>query len=569
MLTAVMTASAYALPQKILGPGLNTGRTPYHQTWNRVLSPDSIYVLTGLYYVDSTYSLTVPAGTVVQGDTAATLIIKRGAQIFAEGTQFNPVVFTSLKAPGARARGDWGGIVVLGRAPINKVSPLIEGGIIGGTYGGALPNDNSGVFTYVRIEYPGYRFQTNNEVNGLTMGGVGAGTELHHVQVSYSFDDGFEWFGGTVNAKHLVSYGVTDDDLDTDFGFVGCLQHIFILRDPANFDPTDFSRGFESDNDGTGTNDVPLTRPIISNVTAVGPERTDALVGSCALCRFDHPAMIRRNTRHSLYNSALMGWPRGLEINGDPTQTACATDALQLRNVSVQATIAVDQTCGTAVTDPNHVHDEAAWPCNDPQAPGVYDWFGTLAYSNNGSLVRMPSAMGLTDMSSLTNPNPVPTGGSILVGTASFAATNLQKPFFDVVTYRGAFNPALPMHAQWTRGWSHFDPQANNYTNGVVISGVDDGPAMARIELDNYPNPFNPTTTVRAVLPEATHVTLEVYDVAGRLVRTLLNGNKPAGAVLAVWDGKSDSGETVGTGIYFSKLRTRSEVLTRKMVLLK
>jgi hypothetical protein len=358
--------------------------------------------------------------------------------------------------------------------------------------------------------------------------------------------------------------------MDTDFGYVGCIQHVFVLRDPANYDPTDFSRPFESDNDGAGSGDVPLTKPIISNVTAIGPERINALVGAFPLARFDYSAMIRRNTRHCLYNSVIMGWPRGIQINGTTTQAACAANTLQLQNVSVQATVNNTPAPNAACGIPNHVHLESAWPCNSATAPGVYNWFQTAAYNNNGSAIRLPSTIGLTDMTSLTDPDPVPTGGSILVGTASFAAANLAKPFFDVVTYRGAFDPALPMYSQWTRGWSHFNPQANNYLDGVVITGIgDDAPSVARIELDNYPNPFNPTTTIRAMLPEATHVTLEVYDVAGRLIRTLVDANKPSGQFLAVWDGRSDSGETVGTGIYFTKLRTQGEVLTRKMVLLK
>ena len=214
-LVAFSTTALFAqLPERVIGPGLNSGRTPYHQQTNRTLSADTAYILTGLYYVDSTYSLTIQPGTVVFGDTGAALVISRGAKIFANGSAQSPIVFTSNKAPGQRRSGDWGGVLILGKAPANKVNPLIEGGIIGGSYGGNDPNDNSGVFRYVRIEFGGYRFQINNEVNGLTMGGVGAATEIHHVQVSYADDDAFEWFGGTVNARHLVAYGTTDDEFD-------------------------------------------------------------------------------------------------------------------------------------------------------------------------------------------------------------------------------------------------------------------------------------------------------------------------------------------------------------------
>ncbi|MBP1654573.1 MAG: hypothetical protein H6Q28_1129, partial [Bacteroidetes bacterium] len=327
------------LPRVVLGPGLNSGRIPYYQSWNRTLSADTAYVLTGLYYVDSTHSLTIPAGTVIRGDTGACLIISRGAQIFAAGREDRPVVFTSNRIAGQRNSGDWGGVLILGRAPVNKVEPLIEGGIIGGSYGGTDPNDNSGVFRYVRIEFPGYRFQLNNEVNGLTMGGVGLGTEIHHVQVSYSDDDGFEWFGGTVNAKYLVNYGGTDDEFDSDFGWSGKVQFAFGLKDPNRWDPTGESNGFESDNDGSATSTaLPWTEPVFSNVTLVGPERTDALVGSLpAGNKFQYGAVLRRSTRTSIYNTVITGYPWGLRLRDVNTIAAAQGDTLQLRNVSFTA----------------------------------------------------------------------------------------------------------------------------------------------------------------------------------------------------------------------------------------
>ena len=196
LLLAVLIVPAAALfaqlPERILGPGLNAGRTAFHQRSNITLSADTAYVLTGLFYVDSTFTLTIQPGTVVFGDTGAALVIARGAKIFAMGSASSPIVFTSNKPVGQRHSGDWGGILILGNAPSNKVNPLIEGGIIGGSYGGNDASDNSGIFRYVRIEFGGYRFQLNNEVNGLTMGGVGTGTEVHHVQVSYADDDSFE-----------------------------------------------------------------------------------------------------------------------------------------------------------------------------------------------------------------------------------------------------------------------------------------------------------------------------------------------------------------------------------------
>lgn len=571
----VMSTTAMAqLPQAILGPGLNSGRTDYFQSWNRTLSADTVYVLTGLYYVDSTYTLSIPEGTVIKGDTAATLIVRRGGKLIAKGEPFNPIVFTSLKNPGARARGDWGGIVVLGRAPVNKVNPLIEGGIIFGSFGGNDPHDNSGIIRYVRIEYPGYRFQLDNEINGLTMGGVGDGTEIHHVQVSYSFDDSYEFFGGTVNPHHLVAFGGTDDEFDSDFGNVSHLQFLFGLKDPNFSDPTGNSRGIESDNDGTGTNDMPFTRQIISNATLVGPERTDALVGAFPFETFDWSAHIRRNSRTSVFNSVIMGYPDGVRIESAGSAAAAAAGILQWNQVEIQASVLDGTIPNAGCGIPQHVHDESSWPCNSGTVPGVYNWFETPAFNNNGSLVRSPSSIGLTNMTDLNNPDPVPAAGSPLIGAADFSDADLAT--LQAVSYSGAFDPALPMAQQWTRGWSNFDPQNTDYSTGttVVSTGIGDGdggdtPKVSGIEAINYPNPFNPSTTIRFTLPQAGQVRLDVYDVSGAHVTTLVNGLRPQGENTVTWNAKNGSGQNVSTGIYFYRIRSGNDVLTRKMILLK
>ncbi len=516
--------------QAILGPGLDSGRTDYSQTWNRTLSPDTLYTLTGLYFVEDGYTLTIPAGTVCRADTAATLIVARGGKIDAQGTVDQPIVFTSLKLEGQRASGDWGGIILLGRAPVNKVEPLIEGGIIAGSYGGTDPNDDSGVMKYVRIEYPGYRFQLNNEVNGLTMGGVGAGTEIHHIQVSYADDDSYEWFGGTVNCDHLVCFGGTDDEFDTDFGYTGNVQFAFGMKDLNEWDPTGESNGFESDNDGSSTSQAtPFTHPHFSNVTLIGPERTDTLVGTLPVGhKFQFSGVLRRSTRTSIYNSVIMGYPWGMSIRDAFTQAGALTDLLQVRNLSLQASVLEP---GSAT-----VHDEGRWT-------GVVTWYDTAAYANTGSAPRNPSAIGLTDLSDLNNPNPVPAAGSELIGTADFSAPALAG--FAVTTYRGAFDPALPMDQQWTAGWTNFNPQGMAY-----VTAVGDGPAAApRAVLASYPNPFNPSTAVRFSVPRSGHVSLKAFDMRGREVAVLVDGDVEAGEHTAVF---APSG--LASGSYFLRL---------------
>jgi hypothetical protein len=544
-----------ALPEVVIGPGLNSGRTAYHQVGNRTLFPDTAYILTGLYYVDSTYSLTIQSGTLVLGDTASTLIIARGAKIFALGDKTSPVVFTSRKSQGSRTPGDWGGVMILGRAPVNKVDPLIEGGIIGGTYGGTDPNDNSGVFRYARIEFAGYRFQLNNETNGLTMGGVGKGTEIHHVQVSYANDDSFEWFGGTADAKHLVAFGGVDDEFDSDFGWTGKVQFGFGLKDPNNWDPTGESNGFESDNDGSATSTAtPYTQSYFSNVTLIGPERVDALVGNLPPGnKFQYSALLRRSTRLSLYNAVIAGYPWGLRVRDINTISFATSDTLQIRNTSIAAS---QRPSGSST-----VHDSSQWP-------GIAAWFNTAGFNNIGSAPRNPSAIGFTDMSQLNSPNPVPASGSELIGSASFANPRLTDTFFVNVTYRGAFDPAQTIDGQWTAGWTNFDPQNTDYTNGNVAStgeyaATDAVPASFALS-QNYPNPFNPTTVIRFTVPSEEFVTVKVFNAVGQEVATLVRQAMTAGVYETSFDATG-----LASGLYVYRLTAGNFTQAMKMLLVR
>ncbi len=169
----------------------------------------NVYFLQGWTYVKSGATLTIEPGTIIRGDkiNKAAIIVEPGGKLIAEGTPAAPIVFTSNQTAGSRNYGDWGGIILCGNAVINVTggTAVIEGGV-GTVYGGTNDNDNSGIMKYVRIEFPGIAFQPNNEINGLTFGGVGDGTTIDYVQVSYSGDDSYEWFGGFVNAKHLVAH---------------------------------------------------------------------------------------------------------------------------------------------------------------------------------------------------------------------------------------------------------------------------------------------------------------------------------------------------------------------------
>jgi hypothetical protein len=217
--------------------------------------PKGKYTLKGYVYINNRARLTIAAGSVIVSDTVnkGALIVEQNSRLIAEGTASEPIVFTSGKAPGQRKPGDWGGIVLLGNAPTNRTTtPIIEGGI-NAVYGGSLTADNSGILKYVRIEFAGIAADPNSEINGLTLGGVGTGTVIENVQVSYGNDDAYEFFGGTVNCKNLIAFATADDDFDFDFGYTGRIQFAVSLRDPLFVDGGDAGNGIECDNDGTTT----------------------------------------------------------------------------------------------------------------------------------------------------------------------------------------------------------------------------------------------------------------------------------------------------------------------------
>ncbi|MFM2191262.1 MAG: hypothetical protein RLZZ118_219 [Bacteroidota bacterium] len=299
-------------------------------TTNTTWTKNNVYLLQGTVFVDSLVTLTIEAGTVVRGDAntvISALVIQRGARIIANGTPCNPIVFTSSKAIGARVKGDWGGIIIEGRAPNNLgVEVPIEG--IGATnlrarHGGNIPNDNSGSLTYARIEYAGFVIAANNEMNSLTMGSVGSGTTIHHIQASFGMDDAFEWFGGSVNCSHLVAYRTLDDDFDTDNGYSGIVQFALGVKDPAVADAPAIStsEGWESDNNGTAPFTIlPKTSASFYNVTQIGAFRCGSNAGGITQPTADgfrRGARIRRNSELKIYNSILMNNWRGLIMDAD------------------------------------------------------------------------------------------------------------------------------------------------------------------------------------------------------------------------------------------------------------
>ncbi len=423
---------------------------------NTTWTSNNIYNLTGGFvYVTNNATLTIEPGTIIKG-TGAALVITRGAKIMAQGTQTQPIVFTSSQPAGSRAAGDWGGILMLGKAPINDPAGqrLGEGGIdpVKGLYGGTDENDNSGVLTYVRIEYAGIAFQPNNETNGLTMGAVGAGTTIDYVQVSYGGDDAFEWFGGTVNCKHLIANKTLDDMFDTDYGFTGRIQFAVAVSDSMVADISG-SNGFESDNDATGTTNGPLTKPIFTNVSVFGPKATSTSTGYNI--NYKRALHLRRSTSTCTYNSVFVGFPVGLKIENANTANNAQSGTLQFKNnIIAGCTLPLDS---AAIT---------------PSTFGMNLWFN----AGGNSIIANPQGVMAVAPTNYFAPNFLLQAGSPALAGANFTYPNLNNAFFTPTTYKGAFDGAN----DWTKCWSNFNPQTTDYnTPGIsylAVSATAGGP---------------------------------------------------------------------------------------------
>jgi len=298
------------------------------------LTSDKVWTLKGYVYVTDGAKLIIQPGTTIVSDIAekGALCIERGAQIIAEGTAAKPIIFTSGKNAGERSPGDWGGIVILGRAKTNRTSePTIEGGI-GRPYGGTNDLDNSGVLKFVRIEYAGIAALPNSEINALTLGAVGSGTVIENVQTIYANDDAFEFFGGTVNAKNLYAFATADDDFDFDFGYIGTVTNGVSKRDPQFVDNGDAGNGVECDNDGTGSTAQPFTHPKLNGMILIGPFDAASLANHNLGLRW------RRATQFTMTNSKILGYQKGaFSIESNETAQAYKDGISKFENNEIQA----------------------------------------------------------------------------------------------------------------------------------------------------------------------------------------------------------------------------------------
>ncbi|HAE67422.1 MAG TPA: hypothetical protein DCG77_09495 [Sphingobacterium sp.] len=396
------------------------------------LSADTVWKIDGVAFVKPGATLTIQAGTyITSGNTKAytdnvsgkthdikgVLVVPKTAKLIANGTAASPIVFTSPNASVSRNPGDFGGLIILGSATTNQPATTKIEGLpqpIGTdvSYGGSSPADNSGSLKYVRIEFAGYNLNDNNEINGLTLGGVGSGTTLENIQVSWGKDDGFEFFGGTVNAKYLVALSNDDDDFDFDHGYTGTIQYALSLKDPNSTNSTSSgssdSNGLESDNEDTAPYAAtPKTRPVLKNFTFLGIK--DASVATTKL-KFGN--RWRRASQYDIQNSIIAGYATGAAFQDGATGTFTGNVVHAYTAAFSGATPAGNQT--------NVSTDAAAYL---KLAGGVNIFYPTTSTFNPAFLRPLSTSPAYGDGST---------------------------------TYKGAFHPTT---APWTANWTQFAPK--------------------------------------------------------------------------------------------------------------
>lgn len=436
-------------------------------TTDVTLKTGKTYYLSGATFIKSNATLKIEPGVVIKAikGTKAVLVITRGSKIDAQGTSSQPIVFTSNQEAGARATGDWGGVVLLGKANVNTSTTvdgagtrLVEGfdnaeaaaygaDIIGGGKTSPDDADNSGWMKFVRIEFPGIALSstTNSELNGLTFVAVGSGTTIDHVQVSFSGDDSFEWFGGTVNCTHLIAYRGLDDDFDTDNGYRGKVQFAFSVRDNAIHDAdANSTNGFESDNEDPvpATLHTPLTAAVFSNVTLIGP---GTFTGGTVDAAFGRAALIRRGSRLSIFNSVMTGWKNGINLADDFTNNSATAGDLELKNNYL-----VGFSSGKVIY--------SSYASGQTGTTNVGANILTNASNSNDSTLTVATSLNLANLTLGSSIDVRPGSSSPLLGDASFTSTKLSG--LTTVTYVGAFSGTGDT---WANTWTEFDPKSKTY----------------------------------------------------------------------------------------------------------
>jgi hypothetical protein len=418
-------------------------------TASRRLDSDTVYTLTAFVHVTNGATLTIEPGTRVEGNPGSALFIMPGAKIDAAGTAEKPIVLTSSQAVGSRRPGDWGGLIIVGRGVINRTGTVeLEGTGLGGENnfavnynGGTDNNDDSGRLSYVRIEFAGFGPSPDRELNALTLAAVGSGTDIDHVQTLAGLDDSFEWFGGAVSAKYLVSYISGDDHFDAAEGYIGLNQFLIALQDTVltqragSGNISNDPQGFEVDGcNGTGCtsgqNSTPLNIPLFANFTVVGRRSTVSTPDAGG-----RGMVLRRGTGGYYVNGAVVRWSNSaVSLRDAATQSRITEGNLVLRNILAAQVPALQENTGITV-------DAAANALVLDAAATTTTLFQTFA--------AVPTSAASLDWTPAAN-SPLATGG-----LNTFPADLQAKAagFVTPTSYRGAADPA---GADWWAGWTSF-----------------------------------------------------------------------------------------------------------------
>lgn len=387
---------------------------------------DRTYLLKGVVFVEAGARLDIEAGTTVLGEDGSALVVTRDGIINARGTRERPVLFTSSRKPGSRGRGDWGGLVLLGNAPVNSGTGHVEGidrEDPRGAFGGSDETHNCGVLNYVRIEFAGYEMSSNNELNGLTLGGCGSGTVLRFVQVHMGLDDGIEFFGGTADLAHVVISRPGDDGLDWDMGWRGHGQFIVVQQDPAAGD-----NGIEADNLKSAPESTPRSAPSLTNLTLVGGRASE---------RVQRAMTLRRGTGGDFRNLLVTGY--GGEVID--IRDRATVHQIEQQGLRFSSLLIVDPPKGRALFEPElGEHD-------DDQG---FDEM--LHFSATADIELSRSNILTSGAYNLQAPDFIPPAGSLAEQHASDIP---QGEFWDQgARYRGAFRPGA--RVSWMDGWTAF-----------------------------------------------------------------------------------------------------------------
>jgi hypothetical protein len=443
-------------------------------TTSRTLNAATRYTLSGFIHVLDGATLTIPAGTVIQGDPStpgSSLFIMRGARIQALGTVNAPIVLTSARAEGSRQPGDWGGLVIVGNASLNRTGAIqIEGtgtspSNYAVTYGGttnATDNDNSGALSYVRVEFAGFAPQDGFELNSFTFAAVGRGTQLSYLQSLGGLDDAFEWFGGTVDARFLAAYETGDDAFDMSEGYRGRLQYLIAFNGDARLTPAPGSGLLGTDpqgieNDGcagagctNGQNATPYTQPVVANFTLVGTGNTQSIGTSGGV-----GMVIRRGSGGYYVNGVVARWPTAaISITDDPTwQRAGATATpnldnadLALRNILVVDSPNLFQ--ATSGTSTRYQFDVAGNSIRSNPS-------GT---TTAGLFTTFPATVSSTTTESNFDWTPPASSAPTTGGFATFTGTKLTTAAGSQVSGTSFVGGAPPSGAnlRWWAGWTNY-----------------------------------------------------------------------------------------------------------------